>query len=160
MSLTILRFFAVMFTAIAMAAGFAHLLELPNKMALSTADYLTVQQIYRGWALLGVVSVGALVLTGLVALRLRGHRSAFVPTLFAVVCIALSLVIFFMFTYPANQQTNNWTTLPDHWESLRRQWEYSHAVAAGLYFLALSGLISSLLVNGQAVNAQRWRGAA
>lgn len=43
MSLTILRFAAAMFTAVALAAGFAHLLELPNKMALFRADYLTVR---------------------------------------------------------------------------------------------------------------------
>ncbi|HEX6259670.1 MAG TPA: hypothetical protein VFZ51_03380 [Woeseiaceae bacterium] len=41
---------SILFTAIAMAAGFAHLLEMPNKMHLSREDYLTVQQINRGWA--------------------------------------------------------------------------------------------------------------
>ena len=50
---------AIVLTAIAMAAGWAHLLELPNKIGLSWDDYLTVQQIYRGWALLGVVVIGA-----------------------------------------------------------------------------------------------------
>jgi len=33
----------------------AHLLELPKKIKLSAEDYLIVQQIYRGWSLLGVV---------------------------------------------------------------------------------------------------------
>ena len=147
MALTLLRFLAVMFTAVAMAAGFAHLLELPNKMPLSRADYLTVQQIYRGWALLGVVVLGALVTSGLLAFQVRAHPIAFYLTLGATACIALSLVIFFSFTYPANQQTQNWTTLPEDWESLRRQWEYSHAAGAGLYFLALSALTLSLMVD-------------
>jgi hypothetical protein len=39
-----------------------------------------------------------------------------------------------------------WTTLPANWETLRRQWEYSHAVGASLYFVALSALTLSLLV--------------
>jgi hypothetical protein len=142
-----LRFLAVMFTAVAMAAGFAHLLELPNKMPLSRADYLTVQQIYRGWALLGVAVIGALVTSGLAALQVRARPRAFYLTLGATACIALSLIIFFMFTYPANQQTQNWTALPENWESLRRQWAYSHAAGAGLYFLALSALTLSLLVD-------------
>ena len=60
----------------------------------------------------GVVVLGALVVTGLVAFRVRAHSSASYLTWAATVCIAVSLVIFFMFTYPANQQTNNWTTLP------------------------------------------------
>jgi mannose/fructose/N-acetylgalactosamine-specific phosphotransferase system component IID len=146
MSLSVLRFLAVLFTAVAMAAGFAHLLELPNKMPLSREQYLTVQQIYRGWALLGIVVVGALVTTVMVAVRVRDRPLEFYLTLAAALCVALSLVVFFLFTYPANRQTQNWTTLPEKWETLRRQWEYSHAVAAGLYFVALSSLTASLLV--------------
>jgi hypothetical protein len=144
MTLTILRLLAVLFTAVAMAAGFAHLLELPNKISLEREEYLTVQQLYRGWALLGFVVVGALVITGIVALMVRARTTEFYLTLVAALCIALSLAIFFLFTYPANQQTQNWTILPDNWETLRRQWEYSHAVAAILYFVALSALTLSL----------------
>jgi hypothetical protein len=32
--------------------------------------------------------------------------------------------------------TDNWTLQPENWEALRRQWEYSHAVNAGVTFLA------------------------
>ena len=42
---------------------FAHLLELPNRIGLSREEYLTVQQIYRGWALTGVFVFGALLST-------------------------------------------------------------------------------------------------
>ena len=46
----------------------------------------------------------------------------------------------------ANQITSNWTELPvEGWESLRRQWEYSHAVGAVLYFIALTSLVLSFL---------------
>ena len=54
------RFCSLLFAALALAPAFAHLLELPNKICLSREDYLTVQQIYRGWALLGFVVFGAL----------------------------------------------------------------------------------------------------
>ena len=140
MALMLLRFLAVMVTAIAMAAGFAHLLELPNKMALSRAEYLVVQQIYRGWAFLGVVVLGALVASGIVALQVHARSAQFYLTLAVTACIALSLLLFFIFTTPANQETQNWTILRDNRESLRWQWEYSHAAGAGLYFLALSAL--------------------
>jgi hypothetical protein len=59
--------------------------------------------------------------------------------------IGLTLVVFFGFTFPANRRTRDWTVLPDTWEALRRQWEYSHAVSAGLYFVAFIALIISLL---------------
>jgi hypothetical protein len=160
MALMLLRFLAVMFTAIDMAAGFTHLLELPNKMPLSRADYLVVQQIYRGWALLGVVVLGALVTSGIVALQVRARPAQFYLTLAATACIALSLLLFFIFTYPANQETQNWTILPDNWESLRRQWEYSHAAGAGLSFLALSALTLSLLLDRPGLSRGKWRGAA
>lgn len=60
-------------------------------------------------------------------------------------CIAAALAVFFAFTFPANQATANWTVLPDDWEALRRQWEYSHAAAAVLYVLAVALLTLSLL---------------
>jgi hypothetical protein len=66
-----LRFASVMLTAVAMAGGFAHLFELPNKIGLSREDYLRVQQIYRGWALLSIAVTGALVSTSALAISIR-----------------------------------------------------------------------------------------
>ena len=90
MTLNVLRFASVMLTAVAMAAGFAHLLELPNKIGLSRDDYLTVQQIYRGWALLGIVVVGALVSTAALAVQVRRTPVEFYLTAAATLCIALT----------------------------------------------------------------------
>jgi hypothetical protein len=143
------RFASVMLTAVAMSAGLAHLLELPNKIGLARDAYFAVQQIYRGWALLGIVVIGALVSTTTLALRLRNRRAEFRLTAGAALCIALSLIVFFVFTYPANQQTANWTVAPENWEHLRRRWEYSHAVGAALDVTALSLLTLSLLATRQ-----------
>jgi hypothetical protein len=137
---------SILLTAVAMAAGFAHLFELPNKIHLSREDYLTVQQIYRGWALLGIAVIGALLSTLILTVLVRENPRVFYLTLTATLCIALSLLVFFLFTYPTNQETNNWTTLPENWQELRRQWEYSHAVGAGLYFIALTALTLSTLM--------------
>ena len=51
---------ALLFTALAMIPAGAHLPEMRAKLALSRDDYRTVQQIYRGWSRLGVISAGAL----------------------------------------------------------------------------------------------------
>jgi hypothetical protein len=51
MGLRIASFLSLVLVALALAPAMAHLLELPNKITLSREDYLTVQQIYRGWAL-------------------------------------------------------------------------------------------------------------
>lgn len=87
LKLQIARFTALLLTALTLAPGLAHLLEMPNKLLLSRADYLTVQQIYRGWAWLGIVVVGALVSLLILTLMARGWRKAFPLTLTALACI-------------------------------------------------------------------------
>ena len=49
---------------------------------------------------------------------------------------ALAILIFMLFTQPANAATQNWTVQPENWEALRAQWEYSHLVNAAVNFLA------------------------
>ncbi len=46
-------------------------------------------------------------------------------------------MVFWTYTYPANQATNNWTMLSENWSNLRSQWEYSHAASAVLNLAAL-----------------------
>jgi hypothetical protein len=141
--MTVARRCALLFAALALAPALAHLLELPNKIGLSREEYLTVQQIYRGWALLGIVILGALVSTLVLAILLRG-RPGFALALTAFLCIVGTQAVFWTFTFPTNQETMNWTVLPDHWAALRTQWEYSHATSAVLNLLALIALILSI----------------
>jgi hypothetical protein len=148
MKLIIAQFLSLLFTALALAPALAHLLELPNKIGLAREDYLTVQQIYSGWALLGIVVVGALVSTlALVLLVRKKLPGKFMLALFAFVCLAATQVIFWIYTFPANQQTSNWTVLPDNWMVLRSQWEYSHAASAVLDLIALIALILCVLMH-------------
>ncbi len=145
MTTRVLYFVTILLTAVAMAAGMAHLFALPNKMQLLADDYLTVQQIYRGWALLGIPIFAALLSAATLTLVLRGQGAPMALALAATVSIAAGLAIFFAFTFPVNQITQNWTMLPEDWEHLRRQWEYSHAAGALLYLVALASLVLSLL---------------
>jgi hypothetical protein len=150
MKLNTVRFLSVLFTAVALGSALAHLFALPNKIHLPAQEYLTVQQIYRGWALLGIILGAALASTATLAALVRRDRRVFVPVLITVICIITSLVLFFTFTFPANQQTHNWTLLPDNWEKLRFQWEYSHAASAVLYLTAISTLTLSMIRDSRA----------
>jgi hypothetical protein len=141
MTLKVLRFLSLLFVALALAPAMAHLLELPHKMGLSAEQYLTVQQLYGGWALLGIVVVGALLATLALLMVERWQGERIGPTLLALVCIVGTQIVFWIYTYPVNVQTQNWTTLPDNWIALRAQWEYSHAVGAVLNLLALVALL-------------------
>jgi len=146
--LTALRLGTVLLTALALVPAGAHLLELPNKIALAREDYLVAQGLYRGWALLGVVWIGALLANLALGLALRRQRrEAAWPAAFgAALLLALSLAVFFAWTWPANQATANWTTAPPDWEALRLRWEYSHAANAGLVFLALCLSVLSVVL--------------
>ncbi len=145
--LTIVRFLGMMLTAVAMAGAFAHLFALPNKLEMTREVYLAAQQTYRGWDLLGFPMFGALVV-GLVQIQvLRMRRKWILLTAIGAGCIVVSLLVFFLFTYPANQATANWTILPQGWTGLRQQWEYSHAAGAILWFTALSALVLSALLD-------------
>jgi len=139
-----LRFSSLLFTALASAPALAHLLELPNKIDLPAAQYLLAQQLYRGWALLGVVVWAALLSTLMLTLALGRASREFRLALAAFLCVAGAHSIFWLLTYPANTATANWTMLPENWEALRRQWEYSHAAGAVLNLAALIMLILSV----------------
>jgi hypothetical protein len=139
------QFFAVILTALALIPGGAHLLELPNKIGLPQDQYFIVQGIYRGWALIGIVLIAALVANLVLAFIQRARPLASGLALFAALCMAATLATFFVWTFPANQATDNWTTVPADWETLRRQWEYSHAVNAVVTFIALCSVTLSVL---------------
>jgi|SRR5262245_29881531 len=141
----LVQFLAVILTALALIPGGAHLLELPNKIGLSQDQYFVAQGIYRGWSLTGIVLIAALAGNLVLAFVERGRPPAAGLALFAALCVAATLVIFFIWTFPANQATSNWTTVPGNWETLRRQWEFSHAVNAVVMLVAFCSVTLSVL---------------
>jgi hypothetical protein len=108
---------------------------------------MTVQKIYAGWSFFGIAIVAALVLTSTHTFMVRDNRTAFLLSFAAVLCLAATQVIFWMFTYPINAASNSWTTMPANFEVARRQWEYSHAVNAVLTFVALVAITLSVFAD-------------
>jgi hypothetical protein len=149
MGLNIARFFSLLFVALVLAPALAHLLELPNKIGLSREEYLVVQQIYSGWALLGNVVFGALLSTLVLTIMVRHQPRVFALTLAAFLCVVAAHVVFWIFTFPANQLTSNWTVLPENWMALRAQWEYSHAAGAVLNLVGFILLVLAELMRGK-----------
>lgn len=145
MGMRILQFAAVLLTALALVPGGAHVLEMAAKLRFDRDTYLAAQQVYRGWAWLGAVLIGALLANAVLAFVARHQRSVLVGAAAAAVLLALSLVVFFAWTFPVNQATANWTLAPADWERLRRQWEFSHAVNAAITLVALCASIAATL---------------
>jgi hypothetical protein len=59
--------------------------------------------------------------------------------------IAADIAIFFVWTLPRNQATNNWTVVPKNRNELRIQWEYSHAANAVVTCAALVCVVIAVL---------------
>jgi hypothetical protein len=138
------RFITIIFAVITLSSSIAHLLELPGKINLSEENYLVVQSIYQGWSWLGIFEIGAILFT--MTWTIVDNRKKIFPFLLtALLCFIVSIAIFFIFTYPANRATLNWTQLPQDWQILQKNWEYSHATRAILNLIGFSFLIVSLL---------------
>lgn len=138
-------FAAIVAVALSLGPSLAHLFALPNKIGLDQERYFVVQGIYRGWDLLGVVVVAALLSTFVLTVLLRGRRVPMRWAALAFACVVGAQVLFWTYTFPANQATANWTVVPQDWEALRARWEYSHAGGAALNLMAMIALVLSAL---------------
>lgn len=141
-----IQFLTIVLFALALMPGGAHLLELYSKMQLDREAYILVQQIYRGWAMLGIVQTAAMFAALLLVIYSRPQRMAFGLSLAGLVLLGTSLAGFFIWTFPVNKATGNWVTVPVDWMQLRMRWEYSHAANAVLTFLGLCCITASSLV--------------
>lgn len=92
-----------------------------------------------------MVVVGALLSTLFLTILVRKRPKEFASALVALLSLVGTQVVFWLFTFPVNQQTSNWSTPSENWMALRIQWEYSHATSAVLNFIAVVALIYSVL---------------
>jgi hypothetical protein len=138
-------FIALLSTAIALGAALAHALELPNKIGLSGTEYFVVQKAYRGWNQLAYLLIVEVVSIITVVAMSRQQPYVFWPAVAAFGCLVAAQALFWIFTYPANVATENWTVIPANWGELRHRWEYSHAAGAAFQLLALCCLIFAVL---------------
>jgi hypothetical protein len=150
MRVRVLQFLVIVLVAMALVPVGAHLLARPNKIELPEEQYFTTQAVYLGWALpTGVVLISAIIASLVLTIVIRGRGAAFWLALTSFVLMTATLVIYFIWTQPANSATTNWTVVPDNWRELRTQWEFGHTVNAVLTFIALCAVTASTLINRQ-----------
>jgi hypothetical protein len=147
--MNILRFLTIMLTALSMSAAFAHLLEMPAKLAYGGALWLDLlQTLYPMFGKVsGVCEIGAVVAAAVLVVAVRKRRRAFPWTLLAASCLAAAHAIFWIWVSPVNAALVPLSpeTLPPDWERLRDQWEFAHASRAVLQIVALAALVISIL---------------
>lgn len=156
-----LRWINLILAGLAVLPAAAHVLELPNKLALDGPLWLAVQQrLYRGWGPFygAPVEIGVL-LTTTALLVLRWHdRAAWRPTLIAGAAYVGMLAAFFVFNQPVNLAFAGWTpaSLPPDWPDYRRQWETGHALAAAFSLIGLVAVARGWLIERDR-SVARWR---
>ncbi len=144
--MTFLRLPNLVFAVWATLTPLAHVLELPNKLALDGSLWLAVQQhLYRGWGpLLGApAEIGALITSlGLLFARRARARERWLTTV-AVAAYAAMLATFFVLNAPVNDAVNGWTSasLPNDWPAYRMRWEIGHALAALMAVIGLAAVL-------------------
>jgi hypothetical protein len=136
---------------LATLAPIAHVLEMPNKLALDAPLWLAVQQhLYRGWGPFVGAPILILALASTLALLIARRRDL-APlrlTLMAATAYAGMIATFFVLNDPVNAALTTWTParIPPYWTSYRLQWEVGHALAALLSCLALIALFRAWLI--------------
>jgi hypothetical protein len=142
-------FLAILLTALLLVPEGAHFFELPAKIGMDRDTYFAVQQIYSGWSFFGIVMLAAFGANVALAVLLRRDPTALAFAVIAAVAVVANIAIFFIWTYPANQATANWTRPTEDWQMLRSVWEYSHAVNALVSLIGLcSATLAALTANG------------
>ena len=149
MALKIIRYLSLLLVALTLGMTFAHVMEIPGKLRLEGASWLTVQHnLYVAFGVVGAaIEVLAIVLTWLLVLMVRRRRPAVWWTLAAALCVSAGLADWFLLVAPMNAALSGWTpeTLPADWTRYRDQWEIGHAIHAGFFALGFSALVLALL---------------
>ncbi|MBL8837594.1 MAG: DUF1772 domain-containing protein [Alphaproteobacteria bacterium] len=155
----LLHFSAVVLTGLALVPAGAHFFSLPHKMALTMDQYFLVQGIYRGWAMFGIVLIGAMLANAALAIALLRGRQPCGLAAASAALLAITLALFFALVQPANAITDSWTVIPPNWVELRAHWEYGHALNAVLTFLAFCATTFSAVTHpdASAQQGEVWR---
>lgn len=135
---------AIALVSVAMASTLGGALSLPARLGLQPSDYVMAQRLDHSALLVGVLGVLALAAAALHSFLVRGHAAAFAWSIVAVAGIAAGQIVFWSVAFPIISLTDSWTTVPDDFESIRRQWEYALAAAGALSFGALLALVRAI----------------
>jgi hypothetical protein len=142
---SIALFVAMVATGFALGGALSHLYELPNKIGISREHYLIVQRNYDGWWQLAYVLAAQLV--GILAALILTRGDAWTRGWLVLALAGLmgAQMVFWVYTYPTNAATSNWTVLPENWQDLRASWEYSHAIGAIFQLVSFTALVIACL---------------
>lgn len=144
----VVRFVALLLTALTVGLAFAHALELGPKLEYEGSLYLRLHRtLYWGFGTIGaVVDVGAVIAAVVLAFVMRG-RPGFRWALLGAAALVVAHVSWWIWVAPVNQAMRllPLENPPAEWVRLRDQWEYTHLAR---FFAQLVGFGFQLMVDG------------
>lgn len=148
------RFVALIVVSLSMAMAFCHLMEMSTRLAYEPGLWSRVTNVegtYRNFGppIGATIEGSAWLIVVILAVLVRRRPVAFRLTVVAATLMIATQVIWWVFVFPVNNQMLSWSpgSLPEDFHELRNQWEYAHAVRAGVQIAALAALILSVLVD-------------
>ncbi len=154
MPLKTTRFVALVLAALTLGMGFAHLMQLPARMAWD--QYLWVGSTVHGglYATFGtwgaLIELATVVALALVAYFVREHnRPGYRLVLAAAILFGLAVVLWWVVIYPVNVELAKWVNgpVPADWASYRARWEWGHAVISLVELVGFGALAASVLAD-------------
>lgn len=151
-----LRIIALTLTALGLAPGAAHLMELPVKVGYPPTMYADVTSTLYGWfgPVGGTVQVAATLSVAILAFRTR--RLPLRRLLWAsAASLLVSLLLWGLVVGPVNSAwvdsaASEPTELAAAYERLRSRWEYGHVAAFIAWLTGWFGLVAALTRPGDA----------
>lgn len=154
---------SLLLVSVAMATALAHALELPGKLRLDKAAYMTVQPIYYpGFTFGGLVGeFGGMLSLAALLFFLPWAGAKFWWVAGALAAALAAHAVYWVFTHPVN---GFWLadqdlsalgstffsafsgTASGDWTALRDVWEYSHVARAALFMLSLAAVAIALAI--------------
>lgn len=145
----VIQIIALTLTALGLAPGAAHLMELPVKLAYSPLMYAEVTSTLYAWfgPLGGTIQVAATIVVAVVAFQARRSPGGRLLAASAA-ALVVSLLLWASLVAPVNSVwANTVASSPDEfievYDNLRARWEYGHVAAFIAWLTGWFGLVAS-----------------
>lgn len=156
---------ALTLTALGLAPGAAHLMEMPVKLSYSPAMYAEVTSTLYAWYGIagGSVQVAAVIAVVILAVQSR-HTSPGRLAAASAATLLISLVLWGSIVSPVNSE---WTNAADAagsaefvaaYERLRSRWEFGHLAAFIAWLTGWFGLVAAITTAGRNQGTQGTQG--
>lgn len=145
------RVLVLALSALTLGLTFAHVLELPQRLAYNAELWTALTRpnaLYRYFGVIGgPVEILAVIGAVIVAVVIRRPLGARRLAIFSASLHAAALVTWLAVVAPANGEIDNWTAAgtPPDWESWRLRWEAGHATSFVLLLIGYCALAAALL---------------